>query len=331
MPASSSQPITPNIVIGGVRKCGTTALFRWLQAHPDVCASSAKETQFLMDRESPYYDQAIGWHDVGIEGYAHFFRDWNGEPFRVEASSRYYDQDTALRVLSTLADPPHVVFVVREPIERLESAFHYAKNNRGTLREDVSLADFVEAASNNNIRPLLAISENSKLGQSVQNEVSQLAKEVDYGHYVDRLARWQEHYPKTHLHVLLFEHLRHDPRRFVQGLAARVGLAPSFYDDFAFRKENRTVAMRNLRVHRMMRRLAQFVPRNSLTRSAYNLYLKAQGKPASKLSSNDDTRQKLHSLYASSNDRLATMFDLDLDAWNSHPESSPVTVTTPAS
>lgn len=319
--------LVPNVVICGVRKCGTTALFRWLQSHPDVCASSAKETQFLMDRDSPYYDPEFGVHDVGIGGYAHFFGEWSGERFRMEASSRYYDQETALKVLSALDEPPHVVFIVREPVERLESAFHYAKNNRGTLREDVTLAQFVAAASNGDVRELLAISIDSKLGQSVRNEVSQLAKEVDYGHYARRLAHWRDRYPRDRLHVLRFEDLRNDPQQFVQALAARMELDPSFYEDFAFRKENRTVAMRNLRVHRMMRRLAQFVPRNSWTRAAYGLYLKVQGRPAAKLATNkatgDDTRQQLRALYASSNQELAAMFDLDLTAWNERSAAQP--------
>lgn len=308
--------LIPNVVICGVRKCGTTALFRWLQAHPDVCASTAKETQFLMDRDSPYYDPEFGVHDVGIDGYAHFFGEWSGERFRMEASSRYYDQETALDVLSSLDEPPHVVFVVREPVERLESAFHYAKNNRGTLREGVTLAEFVEAAGNGDVRELLAISVDSKFGQSVSNEVSQLAKEVDYGHYARRLAHWRDRYPHDRLHVLLFEDLRRDPRQFVQGLAGRVGLDASFYEDFVFRKENRTVAMRSLRVHRMMRRLAQFVPRNSWTRSVYGLYLKVQGRPPGKATANEDTRKQLRALYADSNSELAAMFDLDLTAWN---------------
>ena len=34
-------------IIAGVNKCGTTSVFRYLADHPDVCASSIKETRFF--------------------------------------------------------------------------------------------------------------------------------------------------------------------------------------------------------------------------------------------------------------------------------------------
>ena len=37
-----------NLIVAGVSKCGSTSLFSYLAAHPDVCGSNVKETQFFM-------------------------------------------------------------------------------------------------------------------------------------------------------------------------------------------------------------------------------------------------------------------------------------------
>lgn len=41
------------LIIGGTTKAGTTSIFRYLSAHPDVCASSLKETRFFLDKDYP--------------------------------------------------------------------------------------------------------------------------------------------------------------------------------------------------------------------------------------------------------------------------------------
>ena len=39
----------PNVIIAGAPKCGTSSLYFWLSAHPEVKASMVKETFFFAD------------------------------------------------------------------------------------------------------------------------------------------------------------------------------------------------------------------------------------------------------------------------------------------
>ena len=41
------------LIIGGTTKAGTTSLHAYLSDHPQVCASSIKETRFFLDRDYP--------------------------------------------------------------------------------------------------------------------------------------------------------------------------------------------------------------------------------------------------------------------------------------
>jgi len=47
----STKKIFPNLVIAGAPKSGTSSLFFWLAAHPEVCGSQKKETYFLADKD----------------------------------------------------------------------------------------------------------------------------------------------------------------------------------------------------------------------------------------------------------------------------------------
>lgn len=306
----------PQIVICGVRKCGTTSLFRWLGAHPDVCAASVKETRFLMDRDSPYCELERSIHAQGIDGYGQFWEHWDGERFRLEATSRYFDQETSLRTLSGLDEPPHAVFVLRDPVRRLISAFEYARNNRGTVRADVTLAAFVDALENGTTDALLTPDDGSRFSQETRREVSQLPRELDYGRYLQRLAAWKASYPADRLHVLLFERLRDTPRKFTQDLARTLGLDPAFYDGFEFRRENATVRVRSHVLHKLVRRAAPFVPRVGWTRSAYKTYLRLQ-EVRRRSATADPTVERLRAIYAEPNRQLADAFGLDLSPWES--------------
>ena len=60
--------VVANAIIAGVTKAGTTSLFQYLHAHPDVCPSSTKETLFFKDHSTPDRAQAA------VAEYAQFWR-----------------------------------------------------------------------------------------------------------------------------------------------------------------------------------------------------------------------------------------------------------------
>ena len=53
-------------------------------------------------------------------------------------------QQTALNVLSELTTHPIIVFVLRNPVERVLSLFEFARNNIGSLELSISAREFFE-------------------------------------------------------------------------------------------------------------------------------------------------------------------------------------------
>jgi hypothetical protein len=116
--AQRSGALSNLIVIGGL-KCGTTSLHHYLSLHPQVAMSRPKELNFFVAE--------LNW-ELGPDWYAsHFDRD---AQVRGETSPHYTNlprfDGVADRMHSTLGDDARIVYMVRDPLERILS--HYVHN-----------------------------------------------------------------------------------------------------------------------------------------------------------------------------------------------------------
>jgi hypothetical protein len=102
----------------GAMKCGTTALFKTLEQHPEICGSTEKEPNFFSHAEV---------RAKGFAWYEGLFR-WDAKRHRValEASTSY----TKMPALPSGAAQIHAhglearfVYVVRDPVERIRSEY----------------------------------------------------------------------------------------------------------------------------------------------------------------------------------------------------------------
>jgi hypothetical protein len=117
-------------VIGGL-KCGTTSLHHYLNLHPEIAMSRPKELNFFVAE--------LNW-ELGPEWYAsHFDRS---APVRGESSPHYTNLPrfggVAERMRAVLGDGVRLIYVVRDPIDRILS--HYV-HNRGAGYEPRPIED----------------------------------------------------------------------------------------------------------------------------------------------------------------------------------------------
>ncbi len=107
----------PNLLIVGSPKCGTTSLHHYLAAHPEISMSEVKELDF-------FADEAV-W-GRGLEWYRSNFQD--DLPVRGESSTAYTRGAAAADLASLRASEvlgaPKIIYMVREPIERIRSDYH---------------------------------------------------------------------------------------------------------------------------------------------------------------------------------------------------------------
>jgi Sulfotransferase domain len=128
----------PNLIIIGGLKCGTTSLHHYLNLHPEIAMSRPKELN--------YFVEELNW-PLGREWYASHFDP--AARVRGESSPHYTNRPSfsgvAERIRETLGDDARLIYVVRDPIDRMLS--HYLHNVGGGYEERSLPEAFADAES----------------------------------------------------------------------------------------------------------------------------------------------------------------------------------------
>ena len=175
----------PDFIIIGAQKCGTTSLFEFLNASPNIYMPEHKETQFF--NRSELYEQGIG-------SYEKFFSDAKSNQLLGEASPQYLSSQSAARRISEHCSDTRLIAILRDPVERAISHYHMT-NRRG--RTDLSLTD-----------ALLARLE-SPVGDSLEpNMDNDFLLIGEFG----RQLSWYERFAENNqLHTIFLDEMRSEP------------------------------------------------------------------------------------------------------------------------
>ncbi len=132
--------VTPNFFIVGAPKCGTTAMYNYLAAHPDVFMPRTKEPTFFAQDldEGKRGDDRLFTRD--LDQYLALFSDWRGERRVGEGSVWYLYSKIAADQIKQFAPDARIIVMLRDPVEMMHS-LHAHRLARGA--ED--LESFEEA------------------------------------------------------------------------------------------------------------------------------------------------------------------------------------------
>ena len=134
------KSLFPNLIIGGAPKCGTSSLYFWLSAHPDVYGSPKKETFFFADKVNRFNKEA-NIHEHAVMRYLEFFKGGESATIRFEATAHYLYEDQARKAFSQAEVPPKIVFLFREPSKQMYS--HYKMERYRTKKVDLPLSEYI--------------------------------------------------------------------------------------------------------------------------------------------------------------------------------------------
>ncbi len=222
-----------HLVIGGVNKAGTTSMYRYLSAHPDVCTAVVKQSFWFLD---PDLQKSLGLrslHPYSPEPGAYerlLFPHLRAGQRTLDASPEYlFSPGTPERIHHTLGDTVGIVFLLRDPAERMVSLYRFGKQ-QGLLPVDMPVDTFIDAA---------------RAYRGVENPCLMA---YATGHYSTYLERWLDRFGPEAVQVHFFEDLVADPRETVTRLAAWAGLDPEPFADIAYEAHNVTVDVRSQRV-----------------------------------------------------------------------------------
>ena len=212
--------ITPEFLVVGAQKAGTTSLWVYLRQHPELFLAAQKEPHFFCGtgdgRPPPWTapgDAALMAHmTFDPEAYAAWFAD-AGDRVRGEMSTMYL-HDPAVPARVVAANPQvRIVVLLRDPVARAYSAWWMWRRAR---LEPLEFADALAAEP--------------------ERRASGWGPNFAYrgiGRYAEHLERWRAVLPAEQMLVLRSDALRDDRLTTVQSVFGFLGVDPTFVPDVA--------------------------------------------------------------------------------------------------
>ncbi|MDX2286429.1 MAG: sulfotransferase [Bacteroidia bacterium] len=247
-PTLLSMRLRPACCIIGERKCGTSSLFRYLCAHPQVLPGQVKEPQ--------WFSKAPDWAEANIEAYWALFPEAEGDAEVVlewpelDAHGQLYHStvrkarqpgwpqitlDASANALHE-ADPAlmrrylpdaRLVALLRDPAERAFSHHRMFLRFQAEGRPfAMQTADF-ETDVRNGLERIAA---------GGQDEF------ISPGCYLRNLRRWMQVYPPEQFLILFTRDLEQAPQQVMDRVHQFLGLAPWQYGSGLLHRFNRAPA-----------------------------------------------------------------------------------------
>jgi hypothetical protein len=189
----------PSFIGLGAQRCGTTWLYECLAAHPQVFVSSPKELYFFTKN----YQKGFEWCGSHFEGMSNALA-WG------EITPGYIYRPEALERIATDAPDARLFVILRNPVDRAISAYHFFRANH------FAGIDFREALKR----------DESILGQGM------------YSLGLDRLL---SHFPREQCLIMLFDDIVSSPDKLVSDLYRFVGVDPEYRPVMLRRRVNQAI------------------------------------------------------------------------------------------
>ncbi len=192
----------PTFTVIGAMKAGTTSLYHYLNAHPEIVMSKTKEVNFFSSAEK---------YGMGIESYE---AEFVGEGKACgEGSVNYSKYPLFPHVperMHKVLPGAKLIYIVRDPIERLRSQY---------------LHRWYDGLAEASMEHALAKREKNRL---VLNEEEPC---IQFSRYHMQIEQYLRYYPVEQILITTTEELKRDPRKTMQCVFDFVGVDSAFYSE----------------------------------------------------------------------------------------------------
>ncbi|MGH2863873.1 MAG: sulfotransferase family protein [Solirubrobacteraceae bacterium] len=190
----------PDFYIVGHGKCGTTALYRMLLAHPRLHMPVKEPRFFAPDRRTRYWRPASSRrkHPESVEGYLALFAQARPDQLIGEASPTYLRSSLAARNIAAVQPKAKIIAILREPASLLRSVHLQAVRNYDETQKD--------------FRKALELEDARRQGKRIPR-FSQFPAVLLYSElirFVEQLRRYHDVFPAEQVLVLIYEDFRAD-------------------------------------------------------------------------------------------------------------------------
>lgn len=197
------ESLTPNLLIIGAMKCGTSSVAQHLSGHPDIFVPEGKEVNFLRQAENLAPGTSLVFTEIYKKGV--------NARYRVDASTSYSKfpirSEVATLAKSVLPKDTRIIYVTRDPVQRAQ---RHIAHRLGNAELDESELD--------------------------------VTREIEYSAlsaYDMQLSFWQRAFSNDQILTIKFEDYLRDPQEVLATVAEFLGLNDMPFLELAQQSANR--------------------------------------------------------------------------------------------
>jgi hypothetical protein len=210
----------PDFLIIGAQKCGTVALKRYLDQHPDLI-SARHETSFF---SSNYYYKGIDYYKkqfpIRFDRSKLMFEKTPEYIFIPEAPERIYNFNADIKM----------ILLIRDPIKRAFSGWNhlirYFESTNGYSKQKL-INQLVQKYTFERVNDFIDFLNKDKYVDfltSIKNEIYLLENNISYngpffvkrGIYIDQINNYLKYFPKKQLLIIESENFKKNKREYLE-------------------------------------------------------------------------------------------------------------------
>jgi len=201
----------PNFFVIGVGKAGTSSLYRYLAAHPNIYMSPVKEPRYFatdLDVVGPKREQVRDdWAVTSPDAYRHLFDEVQNEEAIGEASACYMESRVAAQNIFETVPDARLIAILRDPVERSYS--HFQMHVRARTQR---LPHFD--------------SEEERVDYLIDRLSDSFY--VRKGQYYEQLRRYFKRFDRRQIKVCFFDDLKTKPESLTKSIYSFLSVNPTF-------------------------------------------------------------------------------------------------------
>lgn len=300
----------PNFIVAGAPRCGSTALYAYLSAHPQIFMSKVKELNYFADDFPAMQKINFRTHD----DYLLQFADATEAHLGVgEASPFYLFSKVAFEKMHASLPNAKIIVSLRNPVDFVHS---YHQLNLSLLREDEE-----------DLQKAWALQDERKQGKSLPKNLRE-AELLIYGElgkfsqYIEKLFAI---YPREQIKIILLDDWKVDAQAVYEALLAFLEIPSDGREDFTpvnANFENKSKFLAKLfhpspKVYDFFMKVISLLGAGFMEKVSvvYNKIERLNTAPAKRAEMDAEFRAYLVEYFREDIEKLAQLINRDLEGW----------------
>ncbi|MEL6345546.1 MAG: sulfotransferase domain-containing protein [Myxococcota bacterium] len=291
----------PDFLIVGAPKCGTTAMCRYLAAHPDIFVAERKDLHFFGSDLNFTQRDRLSWDEYQ----SHFPTDESAARTG-EASVWYLYSQSAAAEIAAYNKEMRIIVMLRNPIDLMYAHYTQMRFN-GLGDEDLTSFEAALAAEPQRAKGR-ALPTNTPLPEALlYRRVARLSEQI---------ARYQEHFPASQIRIILIDDMRSDAAAAYRKTLKFLDVDPGFQPDLSPVNTHKTVRSERLRrlISATPSPLKNLIPRQ-WRRGVRKQIHRLNSQHAKRAPLDPQLRARLIEEFQPEVRRLSAQIDRDLSRW----------------